>query len=182
MTITTHEMAAFSVSRIALGYIVSFGSTALGVIDFHDHTYTYATPSLNGQWVHVSPVTTSIPGAGDANHGITDLPGGGVFDPWGTAGERGPIRYPVYSQRFMYSGNILPVQIEYEKVMRYLNMTSYLTFSRGILSGGSYSTKTCRAKLLSFNAVAERTLETGSTALTWIEFTGIWRQVGDFIP
>lgn len=182
MTITTTDMQNFSINRLALGYIVSFGSIALGVVDMHAYTYTYSTQSLNGQWVRVRPVTTAIPAGGEPQSGLVDLPGGKVFDPWGTASNRAPIRYPVYSQRMMYNGNILPVQIEWEKLARYKGVTSYLTFSRGIKAGGSYSTKTCLAHFLGFAAVAERTQESGSTALTWIEFTGIWRQVGDFIP
>lgn len=182
MTVTTSDMSTFSVNRIALGYIVSFGSTALGVVDFHVSTYTYSTPSLNGQWVKFWPVSTAIPVGGEPQSGLIDLPGGGVFDPWGTAGERAPMRYPTYSQRMVYHGNILPVQIAFEELARYKGTTSYLTFSRGIKFDGSYSTKTCLAHFLGFSAVAERTLETASTALTWIEFTGLWRQVGDFLP
>ncbi len=89
MTVTAADLATFSVYKLALGHIQQFGTSQLGYVYFN-YTYTYSGGVMNGQSVRVRPVSTSV-ATGDALHGFTELPGGGVFYPWGTAGERAPI-------------------------------------------------------------------------------------------
>ena len=179
MTVTTADLTSFSVYRLALGHIQQFGTYQLGYVYFN-YTYTYSGGVMNGQSVRVRPVSTSVV-TGDARHGITELPGGGVFNPWGTAGERAPVGFPTYSQRLIYNGNVLAVEREYEKLMRMVGVTANLSFSYGLRLSGDYDDKSCPAVLMPVGAVAERVLAPASSpAQSWIEFTAVWRQVGEF--
>lgn len=181
MTVSNTEMQRFALDRIAFGHVVSFGRPAVGDVLEFNLSFTYSTPSLNGQWVRVRPVSASF-SAGQARDGLIDLPGGGIFDPWGAAYERGPITFPTISQRLIYNGNKLPVHLELEKLMRFVNVTSNLTISRGLTWAGEYGNKTCPAKLLTLGLTIERPFQAGSTTLTWVEINPVWRQVGVFQP
>ncbi len=80
-----------------------------------------------------------------------------------------------------YSGNVLAVEREYEKLMRMVGVTAILTFSYGLRINGSYDDKSCPAVLMPIGALAERVLAPASSpAQSWIEFTAVWKQVGDF--
>lgn len=180
MTVTAHQVNLFSIERLALSHIQSFGDSTVGVCEF-DYTYTYAVAPISGQSVTaqiLSPTVTT----GGVVHGAIRLPGGGVFSPWSTAGERAPVDYPVYAQRVRYVGDIRPVMLEYEKLMRLVGVTSSLQFAYGRLPGGGLWEKYCSALLMPVSAVVDRTLDfvANPTAKTWIEFTVSFQQVGDF--
>lgn len=181
MTVYANEAIQFAVERIALSHIQSFGDANLGYCYF-DYSYTYPSGLLSGQSVTVQILSPTVT-TGGVVHGIVDLPGGGVFSPWSTAGDRAPVTYPTYTQRIRYVGDIRPVMAEYEKLMRAVGVTSDLFFAFGRLSGGSMWEKHCQAMLMPVSAVVDRTLDfvANPTAKTWIEFTVSFRQVGDFV-
>ena len=182
MTVNTTTVNQFSITRLALSHIQSFGATPLDVCYF-DYTYTYSVAPINGQSVTVQIISPTVTTGGLAS-GIVDLPGGGVFSPWSTAGERAPVSYPTYSQRVRYVGDIRPVMLEYEKLMKLVGVTSRLQFAYGRIPGGGLWEKYCQAVLMPVVAVVERTLDfvANPTAKTWLEFSVNFRQVGDFVP
>lgn len=181
MTVHQSEANQFAVKRQALSYIEAFGDDSLGYCYF-DYTYTHTTGTLNGQSVTVQIVSPTVTTGGVVS-GVVDLPGGKRFSPWSVAGERAPVTYPTYSQRIRYVGHIRAVMGEYDKLMRSVGVTSNLYFDFGRISGGGMWEKNCPALLMPVSAVVTRTLDFHTTpaALTWIEFTVNFEQVGDFV-
>ena len=181
MAVTAAQTYLFATQHIALGHLYQFGDNALGYAYFN-YTYTYPSGPLAGNSVTVK-ATQPLITTGPVRDGIVDTPGGGSFSPWSLAGQRAPIGYPTYSTKLMYSGAIQPVMLEYEKLMMKVGLTTDLTFRYGRQSGGSFGYKWCKAMLMPVSAIAERVLEPDAyPAKTWIEFTAIFRQVGDFLP
>lgn len=182
MSVTQGQAVQFAIERLALSHIQSFGDAGLGYCYF-DYTYTYNVAPIVGQKVTVQIISPAV-ATGGVISGIMDLPGGERFSPWSVAGERAPVTYPTYSQRIRYVGDIRPVMLEYEKLMRVVGVTSNLQFAYGRLPGGGLWEKRCLAMLMPVAAVVNRTLdfEANPTAKTWIEFTVNFEQVGDFVP
>lgn len=182
MTVTQNDANQFAVARLALSHIQSFGDSVLGYCYF-DYSYTYNVAPIAGQSVTVQIISPTVT-TGGVIHGITDLPGGGRFSPWSAAGQRAPVTYPTYSQRVRYVGDIRPVMLEYEKLMRVVGVTSNLQFAYGRLPGGGLWEKYCPAMLMPLAAVVDRTLDfvANPTAKTWLEFTVNFEQIGDFKP
>ena len=181
MTVTAYEVNQFAIERLALSHIQSFGNSTIGVCYF-DYSYTYSVAPISGESVTVQILSPTVTTGGVVS-GISRLPGGGVFNPWGAAGERAPVDYPMYAQRIRYVGDIRPVMLEYEKLMRLVGVTSTLQFAYGRLSGGGLWEKACQALLMPVSAVVNRTLDfvANPNAQTWIEFTVNFQQVGDFV-